>query len=85
MLDLWNESAEYAIFDDFEDWDRFYVYKQFLGAQKEFVLTDKYRKKVNVLWGKPCIILANNTPQFKDMMWVRDNCFICEINDTKLF
>lgn len=45
MLDLWDSDAEYAIFDDFEDWSRFYNYKQFLGAQKEFILTDKYIKK----------------------------------------
>jgi len=84
MLDLWNSDAEYAVFDDFEDWDRFYTYKQFLGAQKEFILTDKYRKKENVRWGKPSIILSNFLPNFKDMQWVRDNCFIVEIN-TKLF
>jgi exopolysaccharide biosynthesis predicted pyruvyltransferase EpsI len=84
MLDLWTPSAEYAIFDDWEDWTRFYNYKQFLGAQKEFVVTDKYRKKFNILWGKPCIILSNERPDFKDWNWVKENSFICEIND-KLF
>lgn len=85
MLDLWNNMCEYAIFDDFEDWDRFYVYKQFLGAQKEFVLTDKYRKKQNVQWGKPSIILSNIMPTFKDMTWIYDNCFICDIKENKLY
>jgi len=84
MLDLWNENAEYAIFDDFEDWSRFYCYKQFLGAQKEFVLTDKYIKKKNLKWGKPCIILSNDFPDFKDKAWIEVNCFICEIR-TPLF
>lgn len=81
MLDLWDQQATYAIFDDFEDWERLYNYKQFLGAQAEFVAVDKYRKKRNVKWGKPCIVLSNNYPNFKDNIWVQANSFICEINE----
>jgi len=80
MLDLWDDTAEYAVFDDFEDWSRFYNYKQFLGAQKQFVLTDKYIKKKLVNWGKPSIVLSNEYPDFRDERWVKDNCFICLLN-----
>lgn len=56
----------------------------FLGAQQEFEVTDKYRKKITVKWGKPSIILSNNFPDFKDRIWIQANCFICEIRQ-KLF
>lgn len=83
-LEKWNTEAEYAIFDDWEDWSRFYNYKQFLGAQKEFELTDKYMKKKTVTWGKPCIILSNEEPNFKDHNWILLNC-ITETLKNKLF
>ena len=35
----------------------------FLGAQKEFIVTDKYCKKRTIEdWGKPCIWLNNQNP-----------------------
>lgn len=75
-LDIWNNDADYAIFDDFEDWTKLYNYKQFLGAQKEFTVSDKYRKKQIVRWGKPCIVLANSVPDFKDQEWIKMNCVL---------
>lgn len=78
-LDDWDTEATYAVFDDWEDWSRFYLYKQFLGAQKEFVLTDKYRKKLTVRWGKPSIILSNEYPLFKDQLWIEKNTIIVHI------
>lgn len=80
-LDMWDDDAAYAIFDDFEDWTKFYNYKQFLGAQKEFVVTDKYRKKRNIKWGKPSIVLSNEMPQFRDYEWIKINCYIVQINN----
>lgn len=71
--------VEYAIFDDF-DWEFFPSYKQWLGAQLEFTVTDKYRKKKTIKWGKPVILLSNEMPRFKDMEWVQGNCFIVELN-----
>jgi len=47
-------SATYVIFDDF-DFKFMPNKKQWLGCQKEFVITDKYRKKFSISWGKPCI------------------------------
>jgi len=80
MLDLVTSDVEYAIFDDFEDWTTFKQYKQWLGAQKQFVCTDKYRKKVDLLWGKPCIILSNEYPAFRDQDWILLNCITCKLN-----
>lgn len=65
-LDLWDEEAEYAVFDDMDaDTEKplekyFPSWKQFFGAQKEFTVTDKYKKKRNVKWGKPIIFISNN-------------------------
>lgn len=78
MLDLqiWDDDAEYIILDDWWDWAKLTLYKQFIGAQRTFTLTDKYRKKMTVNFGKPCIVLANELPAFADMNWVRANSFI---------
>lgn len=75
----------YGIFDDF-DWSKFTSYKQWLGAQEEFTVTDKYRKKKKFFWGKPCILLSNVLPIFEnyDAAWVAMNCFIIDIQN-KLF
>jgi len=84
-LDKWDDTAAYAVFDDFEDWTRFFMYKQFLGGQKEFELADKYRAKRTVKWGKCSIVLSNEMPQFKDWKWVEANCFIVNIGNKKLY
>lgn len=83
-LDDWDEAALYAVFDDWADWDKFYLYKQFLGAQKEFIVTDKYHKKRTVSWGKACILLSNKEPCFADYDWIKLNTIIVEIK-TSLF
>lgn len=58
ILDTFNESAQYLVLDDipFE-----YVpsKKQLFGSQKEFALSDKYRRKRRLKWGKPVIYLFN--------------------------
>lgn len=81
LFDLgeWDHTAEYAVFDDWSDWSKFYFYKQFMGAQRQFTLTDKYRKKRTVRWGKPCIILANNRPQWDDEEWIEGNTIQCHL------
>lgn len=58
-LEDWNPNASFIIFDDFE-WQFFPCKKQFIGCQKVFTLTDKYKKKKTVTWGKPAIILTND-------------------------
>lgn len=74
-IDDFNENAKYAIFDDWEDWCKLYQWKQWIGAQQYFAVTDKYRKKRTIKWGKPCIILSNVDPVFPDMPWLQLNTF----------
>lgn len=88
-LDDWNPAAEYIIFDDF-DWTYLPCKKAFLGAQKQFTITDKYKKKKTVFWGKPCILLYNEDmdPLAKcsteEVSWLTENVIFTEITN-KLF
>lgn len=65
--------------------------KPFFGAQKEFILCDKYMKKRRVKWGKPCIFLCNddNDPfvlNVEDLNYIRQNVVYYRlIADQKLF
>lgn len=73
--------AEYAIMDDLiGDFDNFKTYKAWLGAQEEFTVTDKYKKKRKFTWGKPTIYITNNDPSLFniDHAWIQENCTIVE-------
>lgn len=77
-IGTYNANAKYAVFDDF-NWEYLPFKKQFVGAQREFVVTDKYRKKQTIRWGKPLIILWNedNDPWDKfhrqELEWYKAN------------
>lgn len=78
-LEDYDETVDYIIFDDF-DWEYFGSKKQWWGAQREFTVTDKYRKKKTIKWGKPMIYLCNpeEDPFINTKMtshdWFRQNC-----------
>lgn len=57
-LDVWDSKATYLIIDDIK-WEFIPQKKSLFGGQLEFTLTDKYRKKRQIRWGKPCIYLFN--------------------------
>jgi len=57
-LDNWVDDADYMVIDDV-NWDYLPGKKELLGAQQEITLSDKYRKKQTLKWGKPCIYLCN--------------------------
>jgi len=57
-LDVWDGNATYLIIDDIK-WEYIPQKKSLFGAQHEFTLTDKYKKKKRIKWGKPCIYLFN--------------------------
>lgn len=78
-LATWNPSAEYAIWDDL-DWSKFTQYKQWLGAQQQFTVTDKYKCKMQIQWGKPCIVLSNKEPIFPEPSWIDKNCVTVFLN-----
>lgn len=78
-VDDWCAAAEYLIFDDI-DFDYVPAKKCFFGAQKSFTVTDKYRGKRTVNWGKPLIFLCNTHPFLKlegnELDWFNDNSVV---------
>lgn len=88
-VDKINEEADYGVIDDISPEFFKAQYKQFLGCQKEFETTDKYRRKCTVKFGKPVIFLCNppeldNIRIHWDFEWVKANCDIVEI-ENKLY
>jgi len=82
-LDDWDDTARYCVLDDF-DVKFFPQWKSFLGCQKCFVLTDKYRKKRTVQWGKPTIWLSNPEYDIRRALpfaldWLNKNCVFIEL------
>lgn len=85
-LDDFKCDGEYAIFDDFK-LESIITYKGWFGGQKEFTVTDKYRHKKTIKWGKPSIFLCNpdRKPHFVDSIsqsWWDSNVLTVFINTT---
>lgn len=90
-LDEFNaHDCKYAIFDDISGGFGFFPsYKQWLGGQYEFTVSDKYKHKMSVRWGKPTIWLCNTDPRFDaykpggrpDFEWMEENCDFIEIKE----
>jgi len=82
-IDDWNDKAEYAVIDDFNV-DFLPNYKFWFGAQRSGVLTDKYRKKRTVEWGRPLIWLGNDDPRRArtvDFEWMLLNSIFVQVNE----
>lgn len=81
-LDDWDESADYIILDDFSSDILKYLpsWKCFFGGQKQFTLTDKYRGKKTVHWGKPMIWLSNEdifkNLNIEHINFIKKNCTV---------
>lgn len=89
-LDDWDEESDYIILDDFSSDILKYLpcWKCFFGGQKQFTLTDKYRGKRTVKWGKPMIWLSNED-LFKNLNiehinFIKRNCTVIVL-DNKLY
>lgn len=84
-MDEFSDDCQYAVFDDIQGgFEYFHSYKGWLGAQKQFVITDKYRKKRTIYWGKPSIMCMNEDPHFAkgvDYDWLMNNCHIINVVD----
>lgn len=84
-LDGGNEGkTEYAVFDDMQGgFDFFHAYKFWLGCQDEFTVTDKYKGKRTIKWGRPSIWLCNNDPSSEkvDWDWIEGNCTIIRLTE----
>ncbi|UJO02129.1 Rep [Bat associated gemykibivirus 1] len=74
------DDVAYAVFDDFGGLKFLPTYKFWLGHQKEFYVTDKYKGKQLVVWGKPSIWLNNVDPREEhgirddEIEWLNANC-----------
>jgi len=77
-LETFNPTCPIVIFDDF-DWDKIPCKKGWLGAQHTIVVSDKYKKKQTIEWGRPCVILTNDDPVLS--AWERANLIILRIRD----
>lgn len=60
-IDKFQPDQLYAVFDDMQLFsrERISYFKPFIGCQKEFDITDKYRHKRTLSWGRPSIFLMN--------------------------
>lgn len=88
MLEGFNaDDVSYAVFDDiYGGFKNFPEYKAWLGAQKTIIVTDKYKKKVRVKWGKPAIYVCQVDPRLTegrncDLQWLEGNCDFIEIKN----
>lgn len=81
------DGVDYAIFDDMGGLKYLPAYKFWLGHQAQFYVTDKYKGKQLVYWGKPSIWLANSNPldefglRAEDVEWLQANCTIIELSE----
>lgn len=84
-MDACSSDVDYAVFDDLiGGFEFFRNYKAWLGAQDEFTLTDKYKRKTRFMWGKPSIVLSNDDPRASphvDLEWLEGNCDIVYVGE----
>lgn len=79
------EETQYAVFDDFGGLKYCPQYKFWLGAQKQFTVTDKYKGKKIIEWGRPSIWLSNDNPldeyglRDTEVEWLKGNCVIIHL------
>lgn len=80
------DDAKYAVLDDIQGNFQFFpAYKGWLGAQNTFTVTDKYRGKTTIPWGRPTIWLMNDDPEevsHVDLNWLRGNCDIIHLTES---
>lgn len=87
-LDESIDGVDYAVFDDMQGGlEYFHSYKFWLGCQKQFYATDKYKGKKLIHWGRPAIYLSNSNPlddKNADVAWLLGNCEIVELTHSLL-
>nr|QXN75631.1 MAG: replication associated protein [Genomoviridae sp.] len=80
------EDAKYAVLDDIQGNFQFFPsYKGWLGGQKTFTVTDKYRGKTTIEWGRPTIWIMNDDPEevgHVDLNWLRGNADIIHLTES---
>jgi hypothetical protein len=83
--DFWSHG--YIVFDDI-NWESFkHSAKSFCGGQRDFSVTDKYRRKFRLAGGIPSIILlnpedyGNGFQDFYNTHWGQENITVIWINN----
>lgn len=86
LTEIGPENVEYMIWDDVswsDDALKKDNYKNWLGGQDNFTVTDRYLPKKDISWSKPCIFLSNHNPLLglgeNDRNWLSGNCTIVDI------
>lgn len=86
-LSSFDSNFDYVVFDDVP-WSNFAHYaKAFFGCQRDFSVSDKYRKKKRISGGVPCIYLCNpedytrEMGTFLDSDWGRQNAVVLNVYD----
>lgn len=80
------DDVTYAVFDDFGGLKFLPSYKFWFGHQQQFYVTDKYRGKKLVTWGRPSIWLNNTDPREEfgiradEVEWLNANCIFIELD-----
>lgn len=80
------ENISYIVWDDVSWKDSALKdenYKNWMGGQDKFTVTDKYKGKVDITWGKPAIFCSNHNPLIglaqTDKSWLKGNCTIVDL------
>jgi hypothetical protein len=80
------ENVDYMVWDDVSWKDSALKndnYKNWMGGQDDFTVTDKYEGKVDITWGKPSIFCSNHNPlkglPAEDQAWLKGNCTIINL------
>jgi hypothetical protein len=88
LLSMNQDEIQYMIWDDVswqDDALKKEQYKNWLGGQDNFTVSDRYMKKADISWSKPCIFLANTDPlagcSKATQHWLRGNCTIVDLGD----
>jgi hypothetical protein len=82
---LLQQGCKYIVINNvlLSDLDMRKHYKQVLGCQSNFTVTDKYIKKIAIKgWGKPCIYMSNQDPreyEGVDVNWLEGNCVFVKV------
>jgi hypothetical protein len=90
MIKMNISELDYMIWDDVpwsDDALKKEGYKNWLGGQDNFTVTDRYHPKEDVTWGKPCIFLSNRNPLLglseNDKSWLRGNTTIIDLGEVE--
>ena len=84
--DQFDESNDYAVFDDIKGGLGSIDYKQWIGAQNQFAITSKYKRHRTIYWNKPCIYISNDDPlesKHVDIDWLLGNAVIVKVETDK--